>query len=91
MLLIPLHLEKKELKVKVEIDFDGINNRISALPGEAGSYRIVGAADGGLVYISDRKLMRFSLSNEKNEEILDRVMTATLSSDGKMVMYRSGS
>lgn len=84
-------LDKKELKVKVEIDFDGINNRIAALPGEAGNYRIVGASDEGLVYISDRKLMRFNLSNEKNEEILDRVMTATLSSDGKMVMYHSGS
>ena len=35
-----LPLQKKE--VKVEIDFNGINNRITALPGEAGEYRIVG-------------------------------------------------
>ena len=84
-------LGKKEVKVKVEIDFDGINNRITAIPGEAGNYRIVGAADGGLVYINDRKLMKFNISDEKNEEILDRVMNASLSSDGKMVIYRSGS
>jgi tricorn protease len=81
-------IAKKE--VKVEIDFDGINNRIAALPGEAGNYRIVGAADGGLIYINDRKLMRFNLTNEENEEILDKVMTASLSSDGKMAIYRTG-
>lgn len=79
---------KKELKV--EIDFNGINDRITALPGESGEYRIVGAAEGGLVFISERKLMRYNIQDEKNEEILDRVMTASLSADGKMAMYRSG-
>jgi tricorn protease len=79
---------KKE--VKVEIDFDGINDRITALPGEAGEYRIIGAADGGLIYISDGKLMKYNITDEKNEEILDRAMTASLTADGKMALYRSG-
>ncbi|TFG43703.1 MAG: acetyl-CoA synthetase, partial [Bacteroidia bacterium] len=79
---------KKE--VKVEIDFNGINDRITALPGEAGEYRIVGAADGGLIFISNSKLMKYNITDEKNEEILDRVMSASLTSDGKMAMYRSG-
>jgi tricorn protease len=77
-------------EIKVEIDFDEINNRITALPGEAGEYRIVGAADGALIFISNRKLMKYNISEEKNEEILDRVMTASLSADGKMAMYRAG-
>ena len=79
---------KKE--VKVEIDFNGINGRITALPGEAGEYRIVGAADGGLIFISNSKLMKYNIADEKNEEILDLVITAFLTSDGKMAIYRSG-
>jgi tricorn protease len=79
---------KKE--VKVEIDFNGINDRITALPGEAGEYRIVGAADGGLIFISNSKLMKYNIADEKNEEILDLVITASLTSDGKMAIYRSG-
>ncbi len=79
---------KKE--VKVEIDFNNSNYRITALPGDPGNYRIVGAVDNGLVYISNGKLMKYSLADEKSEEILDRVMMASLTADRKMLMYRSG-
>ena len=79
---------KKE--VKTEIDFNGINDRITALPGEAGQYRIIGAADGGLIYITGGKLMKYNIADEKNEVILERIMNASLSADGKMAMYRSG-
>ena len=79
---------KKE--VKVEIDFNGINDRITALPVESGEYRIIGAADEGLIYISNGKLMKFNIKGEKTEEIIDRAMSATLTSDGKMAMYNSG-
>ncbi len=81
-------IEKKE--VNVEIDFNGINNRITALPGEPGDYRIVGACEGGLLFLSGGKLMKYNLNDEKNEEILDRAMMAILTADGKMAMYRSG-
>ncbi len=76
--------------LKVDIDFSGINNRVTALPGEAGDYRIIGACDGGLMFVASGKLMKFNQKEEKNEEILDRVMTAVLTSDGKMAMYRAG-
>ena len=79
---------KKE--IKTEIDFNKINNRITALPGEAGNYRLIGAIESGLIFTSKGKLMKFSLTDEKNEEILDNVMTASLSADRKMVIYRSG-
>ncbi|HOW39191.1 MAG TPA: PDZ domain-containing protein [Bacteroidales bacterium] len=79
---------KKE--VKVEIDFNNISYRITALPGDPGNYRIVGAVDGGFIYISNGKLMKYSLADEKSEEILDRVMMASLTADRKMLMYRSG-
>lgn len=79
---------KKE--VKVEIDFNGINDRITALPGEAGEYSIIGAAEDGLIYISGGKLMKYNIAEEKDEEILDHAMTASLTGDGKMAIYRSG-
>jgi tricorn protease len=80
---------KKE--VKVEIDFNGINNRITALPGEAGEYRIIGAVDGGLIFISGGKLMKYNMADEKNEEILDQAGNASLTADGKMAIYQWGS
>jgi tricorn protease len=76
-------------QVKVEIDFKGINNRIFALQGEAGDYQIVGPAGDGLVYLNKGKLMLYNLAEEKNEVILDMVLSATLSADGKMVMYKA--
>ena len=80
----------EEKAVKVEIDFNGINNRVTALPGEAGDYRIAGAAEGGLIFISGGKLMKYNIEEEKNEEILDRAQSVSISADGKMGMYRSG-
>jgi len=86
--------DKKEPEgkgVKVVIDVEGINNRIVALPGEAGEYRIVAAVDGGLLYITGGKLMRYNIADEKAEEIMERVTMVTPTADGKMFMYRSGS
>ena len=74
----------------MEIDFNGINNRITVLPGDAGEYRIIGAAEEGLVFINNRKLMKYNIKDEKNEEILDQVTGASLSADGKIALYRSG-
>jgi len=79
-----------ETKIQVTIDFEGINNRVEALPVTAGDYRIVGPADGGLLYISEGKLMRYNAADQKTEEIMDRVSWARPTADGKMFMYRSG-
>ncbi|HLP74955.1 MAG TPA: PDZ domain-containing protein [Bacteroidales bacterium] len=82
--------EEKKKEVAVSVDFDGINGRITALPGETGDYRIIGAVEGGLIYVSGGKLMKYNITDEKSEEILDRVTNVTLSADGKMAMYTSG-
>jgi tricorn protease len=86
----PAEAAPEEKAVKVEIDFNGISNRVTALPGEAGDYRIIGAAEGGLLFTSGGKLMRFNQKDEKNEEILDRATNAIITADGKMVMYVAG-
>lgn len=82
--------EPAKKETKVTIDVDGINNRIVALPGEAGDYRIVGAVDGGLLYVSGGKLMLYNVAGEKAEEIMERAMSVVPTADGKMYMYRSG-
>jgi tricorn protease len=57
----------------------------------AGDYRMVGMADGGLLFISEGKLMRYNVADQKAEEIMERVGWAKPTADGKMFMYRSGS
>lgn len=82
---------KKEEKTIVKIDFEGINGRIEALPVSAGNYRMIGAAEGGLLYAADGKIMRYNMADEKTEEILDRAFFAIPTADGKSILYRSGS
>jgi len=79
-----------ETETLVAIDFEGINNRVEALPVPAGDYRLVGTADGGLLYISEGKLMRYNAQDQKTEEIMDRVSWARPTANGKMFIYRSG-
>ena len=80
----------EEGAVKVTIDVEGIDRRIVALPGAAGEYRILGAVENGLLYTTGGKLMRYNVSSEKSEEIMDRMSMATPTADGKMFLYRSG-
>lgn len=82
---------KKEDKTVVKIDFEGINGRIEALPVSSGNYRMIGAAEGGLLYATDGKIMRYNMADEKTEEILDRAFFAIPTADGKSILYRSGS
>ncbi len=82
---------RKDEKPKVVIDFDGINNRVEVLPVAAGDFRIVGAADGGLLFVTEGKLIRFNAADQKTEEIMERAGMVIPTADGKMFMYRSGS
>ncbi len=80
----------KEEPVRVRIDFEGINSRITAFPVNAGSYRNLMAVDGGILYISEGSLHKFNIEDKKDEEVLDKVSQAVMSADGKMMIYRSG-
>ncbi len=82
--------EKKEETVSVSIDIEGINNRIIALPLKAGEYRNLIAVDGGVIYISDGKLNKYNIADEKEEVILEKAIQAQVSADGKSMLYRSG-
>ena len=82
---------KEEKKLKVEIDFDGITNRITALPLSSGRYGNLNAVEGGVLYTTNGSLHRFDLKKEKDEVILDRVSSVVLSGNGDKIMFRAGS
>jgi len=76
--------------VTVEIDLDGINNRITAITPKTGNYFNLSPAENGLLYIDRNKLMLFDLKEEKSVDIMENVRQAAVSADGKTVLYRSG-
>ena len=82
--------DKKDESVKVVIDVDNINQRIIPLQTSAGSYYNLMSAEGGLVYSSNGKLMFYDIDKEKSIEILDKAGNASVSADGKSLIYRSG-
>jgi len=82
--------ESKTDEINVDIDVDGINSRIVALPLGTGNYRNLTAVDGGILYINDGKLSRYNIKDKKEEEILDKVRQFLLADDGRSLLYRSG-
>jgi len=88
--------EKKEeipavaLPKSVQIDFEGINSRITAFPLKSGEYRNLAAVDGGILYISEGSLHKYTIDDKKDEEMMDGISQAVVSADGKMMIYRSG-
>ncbi|MDA3941988.1 MAG: PDZ domain-containing protein [Bacteroidetes bacterium] len=84
--------DEKESKAETQtkIDFEGINDRIEALPVSSGDYRMLGAVDGGLLYSSDGKIMRYNIEEQKAEEIMEKSWSAVPTADGKQMLYRSG-
>ena len=81
--------DKKDAEVSVEIDTEGINHRIVALPPKAGSYRNLIPVEGGLLYLNGGKLEMYDISKEKSEEIMDKVSQVQVSADKKMMLYRA--
>jgi len=82
---------KEKPAVKVIIDFDNINQRIMALPVESGTYYGLQPADGGLLYVSNGKLMFYNQEEEKCVEVLDRIGNYSVCADGKSLIYNNGS
>jgi tricorn protease len=74
----------------IQIDFDGINSRITAFPLKSGEYRNLIAVDGGILYISEGSLHKYNIEDKKDEEVMNGVGQAVVSADGKMMIYRAG-
>ena len=93
----------KKAAEAVKIDFDGIDQRILALPLAAGNYSSLQAGAGGHLYFMARAdagtprggtgpdggatLRRFDLEKRKDETLLAGVAGYTLTPDGKKMLY----
>lgn len=80
---------KADTKLNITIDFDGADNRVFVLPVNAGSYSILGAVDNGVLFSSRGKISRYSISDEKVEDIMEGAGQAIISSDKKSFIYSS--
>ena len=72
---------------------EGFVDRTVALPGvKAGGYRALAAAPDAIFYIKvdgdDTTLLRFDLTERKEEKVADGVASYVLSRDGKKLLYR---
>jgi tricorn protease len=95
--------EKKDEPARVRIDFDGLAQRIVALPVEPAAYRsLQTGAPGKLYYLKaregtqfagvagDTSLVRFDLEEREEETLGEKVNAFVVSADGKKVLYASG-
>ncbi len=88
------------------IDFEGLANRIEAVPLPRGNYRELSVNDKSLYYLNadsgdfnrfeyralgPRTLHAFSLADRKEETVLSGVTSYRLSFDGDSIVYQKGS
>ena len=93
---------KKPEPVKVQIDFDGLSQRILAMPIPARNYFGLFAGKEGVLFLLEGPLVeheegephiavqRFELKTRKTEKILESVEAFDLSFDGEKMLYRQG-
>ena len=85
-----------EAEVEVKIDFEGIDQRIITLNVEPGNYLGVFTGETGVVFYAEgqpnepgAKLHRYKLEDREAEEVVSDLTAATISFDGKKLLYRS--
>src|SRR5436190_1126440 len=94
--------EKKEEPVKVTIDWDGISQRIVALPIKPANYAALDTGKTGVLFLSEfpdvprfdpivpATISKFDLSTRKTEPFLAGINGFTVSGNGEKVLYRQG-
>lgn len=87
-------VENSKPELKVEIDFDGIADRVIGLPGKAGSYWNLSAVDGKIYYAfsnakSERPEMKLYDLKKQKETSLGAGSSFTITADNKKMLVRS--
>jgi len=92
-------------EVSVHIDWEGLSERIEALPLERGNYRYLAVNKNTLFYLnkdegdfnrfefrvpSTMDLYSFSFENKKESKIMEGVNSYKLSFDGENIVYKKG-
>ncbi len=101
----PKNSKKKSKTVRVQIDFEDLQNRIEALPLERGNFRSLSVNETTLFYLNKDKgdfnrfefnshfpmdLYAFDLNEQKESTVLKKIDAYQLSADGKTIVYRRG-
>ncbi len=94
---------KKEAEKNIDIDFDGIVDRIEALPLERGNYRYLATNDNSLFYLNKEDgdfnrfefrsvgsmdLFAFSFKDHKEHTVTKGIDDYKLSADGSKIVYK---
>jgi tricorn protease len=92
--------KKEKEPAKVSIDFDGISQRILALPIPERNYAAMFAGKEGVLYLLESPdvtnrggppqfiVQRFELKTRKTDKLLDGVRTVVVSANGEKILYR---
>jgi tricorn protease len=94
--------EKPKEPVKVQIDFENIDQRVLALPIPARNYYGLSAGKEGVIYLLEgpqvdvergrpkMTVQRFDLKKRKTEKIVEDITAFDLSSNGEKMLYQQG-
>ncbi len=87
----PPATESKDEAEELEIDLDGIQQRIVTLPLPSGRYFALIGMDDGFLHFGGGGLHRYDLDSRKSSEVLPGVRAISMTPDRKKMLYRSGS
>lgn len=82
-------IEKTKQKL-LEVDFDGINSRIVALPLTPGYYRLDGRIENVLTYSRGGLIGTYDLVKLEDKVIIENARGFEVSADGKKMIYSNG-
>lgn len=80
--------QKDEDKKLVKIDFEGIQQRIVALPLRPGSYSLDGSVPDMLIYQRGGTIGAYDLKKDEDKTLVENARGFAISADGKKMMYR---
>jgi len=80
----------KAVEKKLEVDFDGINRRIVALPLPSGYYRLDGSVENILTYQRAGTIGAYDLAKMEDKSLVEGARAFRVSADGKKMLYASG-
>jgi tricorn protease len=95
--------EEKKKEVAVRIDFEGISQRILALPVPARNYTGLAAGKAGVIFLLEGPpvaplqgppegdtLQKFDMKTRKSEKLADGVRAFVVSANGEKMLFRKG-
>lgn len=83
---------KKSVKssvVKVAIDLNGINSRITVFPLKTSRYGGITDLGDKILYMSDRGLYQFNIKKKKSDLIMKGIGYGSISADNKKILYKA--